>query len=63
MLNLKSESIHQQYKRVNYILAVFNKSNKTADDLSNKTDRLIYRILLIINSALLCTPVLDRLIR
>ena len=48
MLNLKSESIHQQYKRAKHILTVFNNSDKTADDLSNKTDRLIYRILLII---------------
>lgn len=48
MLNLKSESIHQQYKRAKHILTVFNNSDKTADDLSNSTDRLIYHILLII---------------
>lgn len=48
MLNLKSESIHQQYKRAKHILTVFNNSDKTADDLSNSTDCLIYHILLII---------------
>lgn len=48
MLKLKSETIHQQYKRAKHILAVFNDSDKTADDLSNRIDRLIYHILLII---------------